>query len=81
MDEQGYVECTYNKALDCQDFYLNRILITQEELISDLADAFETEGVKQDILDYEMSEAAHQEMIYNSKCDARDELVDRRFEY
>lgn len=61
--EGNIIECTYHKDLTIEDFWINRVLVEQPELIAELADTYDTDATFNDILDYETGEAAHESFL------------------
>lgn len=53
------LECTYSWDFKIVDFYINRILVEQDELIAELADLYDNELTLRDIMDHETTEAGH----------------------
>lgn len=57
------LECTYNESHEIVDYYLNRMLITQDELIVELADLYDNEQTLRDIMDHELTEFGHKTFL------------------
>ena len=59
----GIIECTYHEDLSIEDFWINRVLVEQDELIVELADLYDNDQTFNEILDYEDGEDAHTEFV------------------
>lgn len=64
------IECTYDKDFNIQGFYINRIPVTQDDLIVELADEYDNKGTieemvefERSLIDSELSEYAYDEFL------------------
>ncbi len=57
------LECTYDDDLNIINYYINRFLVTQDSLITNLADNYDNEHTRQDIKDSLTTEAAHETFL------------------
>ena len=64
------IECTYDSDFNIQDFYINRILVTQDDIIVELADEYDNINTieemvefERSLIDSELSEDAYDEFL------------------